>query len=31
MVSRMQIASLNVGAPEPQIYRGRLVSTAGHK
>ncbi len=27
----MQIISINVGAPEPQIYRGRLVSTAGHK
>jgi MOSC domain-containing protein YiiM len=27
----MQIVSINVGKPEPQIYRGRLVSTAGHK
>ena len=27
----MQIISINVGAPEPQIYRGRFVSTAGHK
>ncbi len=27
----MRIISINVGAPEPQIYRGRLVSTAGHK
>ena len=27
----MQIVSINVGKPEPQIYRGHLVSTAGHK
>lgn len=27
----MHIISINVGAPEPQVYRGRLVSTAGHK
>jgi MOSC domain-containing protein YiiM len=27
----MQIISVNVGTPGPQIYRGHLVSTAGHK
>jgi MOSC domain-containing protein YiiM len=27
----MKIISINVGKPGPQIYRGHLVSTAGHK
>jgi len=27
----MKLVSLNVGRPEPQVYRGHLVSTAGHK
>jgi len=27
----MQIVSINVATPKAQIYRGRLVSTAGHK